>query len=69
MKAEAAEAGFFQTKSLAGANTSPANPAIEELLSGKKIDMPVARTSLLQAGLKVKKGQKATRSFHSRPRM
>jgi DNA modification methylase len=44
MKAEAAEAGQFQTKSVAGTRHPRLQIlTIEDLLSGKKIDMPIAQ--------------------------
>jgi DNA modification methylase len=44
MKAEAAEAGFFQTKSVAGSRHPRLQIlTIQDLLSGKKIDMPAAQ--------------------------
>jgi DNA modification methylase len=47
MKAEAAEAGFFQTKSVVGSRHPRLQIlTVEELLSGKKIDMPAAQDIL-----------------------
>jgi hypothetical protein len=44
MKAEAAEAGQFQTKSVAGTRHPRLQIlTIEDLLAGKKIDMPIAQ--------------------------